>query len=76
MSAEKDVHGEWKKKFGFTKAWSAKTSRDYNKRATGFALVCGPESGCTGIDIDDPETETNKRLMRLMTECTLIARTK
>jgi phage/plasmid-associated DNA primase len=76
MSAEKDVNGEWKKKFGFTKGWNEKKSRGYNKSATGFALVCNAESGCTGIDIDDPETETNQRLMRLMEACTLVARTK
>ena len=76
MGAKKDKNGEWKKKFGFTAGWQTKTSREYNKHASGFVLVCGRESGCTGIDIDDPDTETNKRLMRLMDACTLVARTK
>ena len=76
MSAERDKNGEWKKKFGFAKGWQTTTSRDYNKRATGFALVCSRESGCTAIDIDDPETESNRLLMRLMDGCNLAAKTK
>ena len=76
MSAEKNTKGVWKKTFTFPTAWQKTTSREYDKSATGFALVCNAESGCTGIDIDDPETPTNKQLMRLMEACTLVARTK
>ena len=76
MSAMKSAAGVWKKHFAFPPGWQLRTSSEYNARATGFAVVTGPASRITAIDIDDAETETNKRLMRLMEPCTLIAKTK
>ena len=68
--------GEWKKNFAFPRGWQNKATLEYDKRATGYALVTGAKSGVTAIDIDDPETPNNKRLMSLMADCTLVARTK
>jgi hypothetical protein len=48
----------------------------YDARVSGFALVTGAKSGTTAIGIGDPEPAQNKRLMALMTNCTLVARTK
>jgi hypothetical protein len=76
MSAAKSKSGEWKKNFAFPRGWQNKTDRAYDTRVSGFALVTGAKSGTTAIDIDDPETAQNKRLMALMTNCTLVARTK
>ena len=76
MSAAKTKTGEWKKNFAFPRGWQNKTTLEYDKRESGFALVTGAKSGLTAIDIDDPETPTNKRLMDLMRDCTLVARTK
>jgi hypothetical protein len=76
MSAVKTKTGEWRKNFAFPRGWQNKTDRAYDKRVSGFALVTGAKSGATAIDIDDPETAQNKRLMSLMTNCTLVARTK
>ena len=75
MFAE-NVKGEWKKKLAFPRGWQEKTSTEYDKRATGFAVITGARTGVTAIDIDDPDTPTNQRLMSLMSECTLVARTK
>jgi hypothetical protein len=76
MSATKSKGGEWKKRFAFPRDWQHKTSRAYDKGATGFAVVTGSKSGATAIDIDDPETAHNKKLMALMTGCNLVAKTK
>ena len=79
MSATKTKNGEWKKKFAFPREWQQKTSKgcgSYDKGASGFALVTGRKSGTTAIDIDDPETPHNKKLMGLMANCNLVARTK
>jgi hypothetical protein len=76
MSAYKSKTGEWKKKLVLEKEWTLKTSTEYNKRESGFAILTGPPSGCTAIDVDDPEKEANKRLMVLMESCTLISKTK
>jgi hypothetical protein len=75
MSAAK-TKGEWKKKFAFPRGWQTTETREYDKQATGFALITGARSGITAIDIDDPDTPNNTRLMRLMADCTLVARTK
>jgi hypothetical protein len=79
MSATKTKNGEWKKRFAFPREWQQKTSKgtkSYDKRASGFALVTGLKSGTTTIDVDDPESPQNKRLMALMANCNLVARTK
>jgi hypothetical protein len=78
MSATKPKSkgGEWKKRFAFPREWQQKTSKVYDKGATGFALVTGRKSGTTAIDVDDPETAQNKKLMALMANCNLVARTK
>ena len=76
MSATKTKNGEWKKKFAFPREWQRKESKSYDKGASGFALVTGLKSGATAIDVDDPETAQNKKLMALMGNCNLVARTK
>lgn len=76
MSAKKNKKGEWKKHFDFPVAWQGKTSLEYDRNASGFALLTGARSGITAIDVDDPETPTNKRLMELMSDCNLVAKTK
>ena len=78
MSATKPKSegGEWKKRFAFPRDWQHKVSRVYDQRASGFAVVTGAKSGTTAIDIDDPETPHNKKLMALMANCNLVARTK
>jgi len=75
MSAAQ-TKGEYKKKFAFPRGWQTTESREYEKNTSGFALVTGARSGITAIDIDDPDTPNNARLMRLMADCTLVARTK
>jgi len=76
MTAKQNKKGEWKKQFGFQSGWEKKTSKEYNKKASGFAILTGKTSGCSVIDIDDPECEHNKELMVLMADCNLIAETK
>ena len=50
MSATKPKTGEWKKSFAFPRGWQNKATLEYDKRATGFALVTGAKSGVTAID--------------------------
>ena len=47
MSAANTKDGEWKKSFAFPRGWQNKTALEYDKRATGFALVTGAKSDCT-----------------------------
>lgn len=76
MTAKQNKKGEWRKEFAFRPNWAKLTKHDYNKKATGFAILTGEKSNVTVIDIDDPDTETNQQLMDLMTECNLVAKTK
>ena len=76
MSATKSKSGEWKKRFSFPRDWQHKQGKAYDKGASGFAVVTGAKSGATAIDIDDPETPHNKKLMALMGNCNLVAETK
>jgi hypothetical protein len=78
MSATKPKSegGEWKKRFAFPRDWQHKQGKAYDKGASGFAVVTGAKSGATAIDIDDPETPHNKKLMALMGNCNLVAKTK
>ena len=75
----KSKQGEWKKRFHFPRDWQKKESKgagSYDAGASGYALVTGAKSGVTAIDVDDPEAPNNKKLMGLMADCTLVARTK
>jgi hypothetical protein len=65
-------------RFAFPRDWQHKSFSyaGYDKGATGFAVVTGAKSGATAIDIDDPETPHNKKLMALMGNCNLVAKTK
>lgn len=76
MTAKQTKKGEWRKEFAFRKDWAKLEKHDYNKKASGFAVLTGEKSNTTVIDIDDPESETNQQLMDLMTECNLVAQTK
>jgi len=76
MTAKQNKKGEWRKEFAFRPNWAKLDKHDYNKKASGFAILTGEKSNVTVIDIDDPESETNQQLMDLMTECNLVAKTK
>jgi len=76
MTAKQTKKGEWRKEFAFRKDWAKLAKHDYNKKASGFAILTGEKSNVTVIDIDDPESETNKELMDLMNQCNLVAQTK
>jgi len=80
MNRRLDVYlnkdGEWKKKFKFPFEWEQKTTSDSGTNFNGYALITGKTSGITAIDIDDTELEHNQHLMDMMTECTLVARTR
>jgi P4 family phage/plasmid primase-like protien len=76
MTSYQTKDGTWKKKFGFRKEWEKTTIHDYNKNKNGFAIITGKTSGITAIDIDDPDLPHNEKLMELMSECNMIARTK
>ena len=79
VASTKTKGGEWKKRFHFPRDWQKKESKgagSYDAGASGYALVTGAKSGVTAIDVDDPEAPNNKRLMGLMADCTLVARTK
>jgi putative DNA primase/helicase len=76
MTAKQNKKGEWRKEFAFRPNWAKLNKHDYNRDATGFAILTGEKSNTTVIDIDDPDTETNQQLMDLMTQCNLVAKTK
>lgn len=76
MTAYQTKDGTWKKKFGFRPQWEQTKKHDYSKTKNGFALLTGKTNGITAIDIDDPDLPHNERLMELMENCNLVARTK
>lgn len=76
MTAYKNKKGEWKKKFGFRENWQYLTENDIVVGEKARAIVCGKQSGCSVIDIDDPNTEHNKTLMSLMSDCSMVQKTK
>lgn len=69
--------GKVKKAYKPLGKWKEESDRIANLRAgTGYALITGKRGGVSVIDIDDPNTETAKELMDLMTECELVAKTR
>jgi P4 family phage/plasmid primase-like protien len=76
MTAYQNKKGEWKKQFGFQKGWETIKKHDYNKKKNGYAILTGKTSGITAIDIDNPDLPHNEKLMELMSDCNLVARTK
>lgn len=76
MLAEKNKKGKWKKKFTFQKDWEKLEKHNYAKDKNGYAILTGKKNNLVAIDIDDPETEVNKELMDLMTDCNLVQQTK
>lgn len=76
MTAYQNKKGEWKKKFGFRPDWEQLKKSDVRKGENALAIVCGRQSGCSVIDIDDPTSEQNLILMDLMTECNMVQQTK
>jgi phage/plasmid-associated DNA primase len=75
MSASLNKNGEWKKQFTFRKNWETLTKSDVRVGENALAIVCGKTSGCSVIDIDDPTTEHNQKLMQLMAECNMVQKT-
>ena len=75
MTASLNKNGEWKKQFSFRKNWESLTKSDVRAGENALAIVCGKTSGCSVIDIDDPTTESNRKLMELMSECNMIQKT-
>jgi hypothetical protein len=76
MAAYPNKEGVWKKKFGFRPNWEKLMKSDVKANETALAIVCGRQSGCSVIDIDDPTTEQNKMLMELMADCNMVQQTK
>lgn len=76
MTAYQTKEGTWKKKFAFQPKWETTKKHDYNKNKNGYAILTGKPSGITAIDIDDPDLPHNEKLMALMTDCNMVARTK
>lgn len=75
MTAKQNKKGIWKKVFGFPSKWEQTTSKKYNTKANGFAMLMGERHGMVAIDIDDPSLECAMLLMDMMTECNLVAKT-
>ena len=66
-----------KKRFNFHGAgWKDESKRVRRPNATGYALLTGEVSGCSAIDIDDPELEHNQKLIELMHNCNMIQKTR
>ena len=76
LGMEANTKGVLKKKFKFPYDWQKKTASDKGSNFNGYALITGKTSGITAIDIDDPELEHNRKLIELMSECNLVAKTK
>ena len=76
MTAYQNKKGIWKKKFGFRPNWEQLQKSDIKPNEKALAIVCGKQSGCSVIDIDDPTTEQNMQLMDLMFDCNMIQETK
>ena len=65
------------KRAGEAKAsWMDDDKRVCQPNATGYALLTGAKSGCSAIDIDDPDLPHNQRLAELMSNCNMIQKTR
>jgi len=68
--------GKVKKAYRPLGKWKEESDRLTNLKAgTHYALITGKRGGISVIDIDDPNTETAKELMDLMTDCNMVAKT-
>ena len=68
--------GKVKKAYKPLGKWKEESERIKNLKAgTHYALITGKRGGISVIDIDDPNTETAKELMDLMTDCNMVAKT-
>jgi P4 family phage/plasmid primase-like protien len=65
---------------GFTHdsvSWKDTTKRRFLTERNGYALLTGETSGVTAIDIDNPDTPHNQKVIEILTaECNMIARTR
>lgn len=75
MTAKQNKKGIWKKVFGFPSKWEQTKTKEYNKKANGFAMLMGQRHNMVAIDIDDPSLECATQLMDMMTTCNLVAKT-
>ena len=76
MEVYKHKNGAWKKKFHFPSGWEKLRQSESKTKFNGYALLTGETSGITVIDIDDPELYHNQKLMDMMTECNMVAKTR
>jgi len=76
MTAKQNKDGKWKKKFAFQQDWEKLEKHAYAKSKNGYAILTGKKNNLVAIDIDDPETDANKELMDLMTDCNFVQQTK
>ena len=76
MMGAEQKDGVWKKKPTYTRGWKKITTTDIKRNENAFALRTGKDFGITAIDIDDPTLETSEKLMELMNDCNMIAKTR
>lgn len=76
MMGYEQKDGAYKKKPTYTRGWKKIVATDVRPRENAFALRTGKDFGITAIDIDDPTLETSEKLMELMSECNMIAKTR
>ena len=68
--------GALSKKIYPRKEWQKLEASNIRKDDNGYALLTGSASGITAIDIDDVSLPHNEKLMELMNDCNMVARTR